>query len=106
MANRKLRGSQLTSDWLRGVGAVVGAIGVIGQHGGGGGVSTDDKIQAIWRLCDQRNDEAAVEVSGPHVVDLKDGHTEVDSKDLRYHWMNSPAAVTDLIPIMLWFTYL
>lgn len=86
--------------------AVVGAISVIGQHGGGGGVSTDDKIQSIWRLCDERNDEAAVEVSGPYVVDLKDGHAEVNSNDLCHHRMNSPAAGTDIIPIMLSFTYL
>lgn len=44
---------------------------MIGQQGrGGGGVSADDKLQAVWRLCDQRNHKAAVKVSGPDVVNL------------------------------------
>lgn len=51
--------------------AVGGAFSVIGQQGrGGGGVSADDKLQAVWRLCDQRNHKAAVKVSGPDVVNL------------------------------------
>lgn len=50
---------------------VGGAFSVIGQQGrGGGGVSADDKLQAVRRLCDQRNHKAAVKVSGPDVVDL------------------------------------
>lgn len=48
------------------------AISVIGQQGGGGGVSTDDEIQTIWRLCNQGNDQAAVEVPCPHVVNLEE----------------------------------
>lgn len=53
--------------------AVVGgaAVIVIGQQGGGR-VSTDDELQAVRRLCDQRDDEAAVKVSGSDVVNLKD----------------------------------
>lgn len=50
---------------------VGGAVSVIGQQGrGGGGVSADDELQAVWRLCDQWNHEAAVKVSGPDVVNL------------------------------------
>lgn len=44
---------------------------MIGQQGGrGGGVSADDQLQAVWRLGDQRDNKAAVEVSGPDVVNL------------------------------------
>lgn len=44
---------------------------MIGQQGGGGGgVSADDELQVVRRLGDQWNDEAAVKVSGPYVVDL------------------------------------
>lgn len=72
MADRELRRPQLTADWLRGVAAVGGAVIVIRQQGGGeGGVSADDELQTVWRLCDQRDDEAAVKVSGPHVVNLR-----------------------------------
>lgn len=53
--------------------AVGGAFAVIGQRARGrGGVSADDQLQSIWRLCDERDDEAAVEVSGPNVVNLED----------------------------------
>lgn len=46
---------------------------MIGQQGGGGGgVSADDELQTVGRFSDQRNDEAAVKVSGPHVVNLGD----------------------------------
>lgn len=72
LANGEVRRSQLAADWLRGVAAVGGAVSVIGQEGGGGGVSTDDKLQTVWRLGDQWNDEAAVKVSGPHMVNLED----------------------------------
>lgn len=52
--------------------AVGGASVVIGQRARGrGGVSADDHLQTIRRLCDERNDEAAVEVPGPNVVDLE-----------------------------------
>lgn len=54
--------------------AVGGAVRVIGQQvggGGGGGVSADDELQVVWRLGDQRNDEAAVKVPRPYVVYLK-----------------------------------
>lgn len=51
--------------------ATVGsAVSVIG---GGGGVSADDELQTVRGLGDQGNNEAAVEVSGPHVVDLEHG---------------------------------
>lgn len=69
-----IRRSQLAADRLRGVAAVGDAIGVIGQQGrgGGGGVTADDELQMVWRLCDQWDDEAAVKVPGPHVVDLEE----------------------------------
>lgn len=71
MSNRELRWSKVTADWMGGVAVVGGAVSVIGQQGrGGGGVSADDKLQAVWRLGDQRNHEAAVKVSGPDVVNL------------------------------------
>lgn len=55
--------------------AVGEAVIVVGQRGGvgGGGVSADDQFQPVWRFSDERNDEAAIEVSGPDVVDLR-GH--------------------------------
>lgn len=71
MSNRGFRWSKVTADWLGGVAVVGAAFSVIGQQGrGGGGVSADDELQAVWRLCDQRNHKAAVKVSGPDVVNL------------------------------------
>lgn len=71
MSNREFRWSEVTADWLGGVAVVGGAFSVISQQGrGGGGVSADDQLQAVWRLCDERNHKAAVKVSGPDVVNL------------------------------------
>lgn len=53
--------------------AVSGAVVVVGQRARGrGGVSADDQLQTIGRLCDQGDDKAAVKVSGPNVVNLED----------------------------------
>lgn len=63
---------------------------MIGQQGGGGGgVSADDELQVVWRLGDQWNDEAAVKVSGPYVVDLE------DRKQNRLAWLK-PVGVSEL----------
>lgn len=59
---------------LGGVAVVGGAVRVIGQQGRrGGGVSADDQLQAVGRLGDERNHQAAVKVPGPNVVDLRGG---------------------------------
>jgi len=75
LVDRELQWSDLTANWLRGLVAVGGgAVIVIGQWSGGGrgGVPADDKFQVIWRLCNQRNDEAAIKVPGPNVDNLKE----------------------------------
>lgn len=46
---------------------------MIGQKGRGGGrVSADDEVEAVWRFSDERNNKAAVKVPGPNVVNLGD----------------------------------
>lgn len=56
---------------------------MIGQQGWRRGrVTADDQLQAVRGLSDERNDQTAVKVPGPNMVDLARGRGEVSKARL------------------------
>ncbi len=55
---------------------IIVLIVIVGQR-----VATDDQLQSVSSLCDQRHGQAAVEVPRPHVVHLDTETQTTDATD-------------------------